>query len=312
MRVLVTGAAGFAGRHVAAELERSGHEVIALDLPGIIVRSASRPLAADLRNRTAAEQAVLEAQPDACVHLAGVAFVPVGWTDPEAVFSVNVLATINLLEAFRKHRPGARVLAVTSAEVYGRPRERVALTEDSPLEPTDLYGVSKMTADWVARLYARHHGQPVLTARPSNHVGPGQSSRFVVASFAEQVAAVSLGRAEPCIRVGNLDSRRDFTDVRDIARGYRLLVEKGHPGEAYNLASGHFTRVGEILDRLCALAGVQPRIEVDPLLFRPADPPVSLDCGKIRREVGWRPEIPLEKTLRDVFEEAKERLRAPG
>jgi GDP-4-dehydro-6-deoxy-D-mannose reductase len=152
----------------------------------------------------------------------------------------------------------------------------------------------------------------VVVARPGNHIGPGQSTRFVAASFAEQVASIALGRAEPLLRVGNLESARDFLDVRDVARAYRLLLEKGRPEEAYNVGSGQKIRVGDLLDQLCRLAGIHPRMEVDPARYRAADVSGILDCGKIRRELGWEPEIPLQETLRELLAHARQHLEKAG
>lgn len=309
MKVLVTGAGGFAGRHVVADLAAAGHEPLAMDRPGVALPSSTEQCTGDVLDREATGRLVREAQPDGCIHLAGVAFVPTGWTDPDAVFSANVLGTIRLLEAFRQHAADARVLVVTSAEIYGRSSAAGrALDEAVPLEPDNLYALSKRAADRAARMYSEHYGMPVLVARPGNHIGPGQSSRFVATGFAEQVAAIAAGRTEPVVRVGNLDSLRDFLDVRDVARAYRLLLERGRAGEAYNIASGKLVRIGDLLDELCRLAGVRPRIEVDPARYRPADVPGILDCEKIRRELGWEPAIPLSDSLRAILDDARRRL----
>ena len=180
---------------------------------------------------------VSELAPDACIHLAGIAFVPLGWTDPELVFSVNLLGTINVLEAFRLGAPKARLLIVTSAEIYGRVPGSHAFAEDAPLTPDNLYAVSKMAADLSSLLYARRYGMHVMTARPGNHIGPGQSPRFVTSAFAEQIVKIARKQTEPVLKVGNLECERDFTDVRDVARAYRLIAEGGRAGEAYNISS---------------------------------------------------------------------------
>ncbi|MBU1909911.1 MAG: GDP-mannose 4,6-dehydratase, partial [Verrucomicrobia bacterium] len=268
--------------------------------------------AGDVLDRGATGKLVQELKPDGCIHLAGIAFVPMGWTDPDAVFSVNLLGTIRLLETFRHHAAAARLLIVTSAEVYGRAGDGRPQDEETPLAPDNLYALSKRAADSAARLYAQHYGMAVLVVRPGNHIGPGQSSRFVATAFAEQVAAIALGRAEPVVRVGNLDSERAFLDVRDMVRAYRLLLERGRAGEVYNAGSSARVRVGDLLDQLCRLAGVHPRIEVDPARYRDADISGILDCGKIRRELGWAPEIPLRETLRTILDHARQRLEKAG
>ena len=308
MRVLVTGAGGFVGRHVVGELNRAGHTPLAFDVGAVPGVSPENTVLGDLRDAGCLGEGVLRLRPDACIHLAGIAFVPKGWTDPNLVLSVNLLGTINLLEAFRRHRPNARLLAVTSAELYGKTLEREgSLNEDSPAVPSNLYGVSKLSADLSAQLYARRYAMPVMTARPTNHMGPGQSLDFVTPSFAGQLVRIERGEAEPLIRVGNLDSERDFVDGRDVARAYRLLIEKGRAGQAYNIASGKPITIRSILDGLCEIAGVRPRIEIDPARFRPTDKPPHIDASRIRRDVGWEPEIGLAATLKDVLEDVRGR-----
>jgi len=187
--------------------------------------------------------------------------------------------------------------------VYGHEPADAPLREDDPRRPDNLYGLSKFAADQAALLYARHHGLPVMTARPLNHIGPGQAREFVVSAFVEQCVAIARGRQPPEMRVGNLESRRDFMDVRDTVRGYRLLIERGRPATAYNLAGGRLWKIGELLEMLCGIAGIRPRLIRDEKLYRPTDESPRLDIARIREDVGWQPEIPLEKSLRDLYEE---------
>jgi len=308
MRVLVTGVTGFVGRHVLDDLHGAGYEALGFDLeppPGL---AADRFAAGDLRDPASVENAVRRLHPDACIHLGGIAFVPTGWSYPHLVFEVNLVGTIHLLESFRRFAPSARLLVVSSAEVYGQTGGDGAIAEDAPLTPSNLYAVAKAAADASARLHAQRYGMPVMTARPQNHIGPGQSPLFVTSSFAEQIARIAAGTAEPVLRVGNLDSERDFTDVRDVARAYRLLIEKGRAGEAYNIASGRRVRIREVLDQLCAAARVRPAVETDPGLFRPADRPRLLNTEKILLDTGWRAQIPLPRTLSDILADARARL----
>lgn len=303
MRVLVTGAGGFAGRHTAVELKSAGHQVLALDLPGVPPPPADDTAAGDVTDQSFLEELVARWQPDGCIHLAGLAFVPAGWDDPERAFAINLMGTLRLLEAFRKRHPVARLLIVTSAEIYGACAEPV--TEDSPPAPQNVYAVSKLAADFTARLYAARHRMPVVVARPGNHIGPGQSPRFVAMSFAYQLVDIERRRLEPVLRVGNLESERGFVDVRDVARAYRLLLEQGRPGEAYNIGSPIPVRIADLLDQLLRLTGVRPTLVTDPARYRPADRSGVLDCRKIRNEVGWEPRIPLADTLRDILEDAR-------
>ncbi|MFA5042790.1 MAG: GDP-mannose 4,6-dehydratase, partial [Kiritimatiellia bacterium] len=259
---------------------------------------------------------VAQTRPEACVHLSAISFVPEGWRNPDALFSINLLGTIHLLEAFRRHSPGARILVVSSAEVYGlRPRPG-PVQEDDLLDPDNPYAISKAAADRLALLYERQHGLKVMTVRPYNHIGPGQAPHFVVASFAAQLAAIAreqAGQTMPppaVLKAGNLDSRRDFSDVRDVVRAYRLLLEHGRPGRAYNLCSHRVTTIRAILDQLCDLSGAHPTVEVDPLRYRPAGERPILDTTRIETDTHWKPEIPMSATLRDILAEATRTLRA--
>ena len=308
MKVLVTGCTGFVGRHVMAALRSAGHAAVGSDV-GSPAGGTSTYLPLDVRDPDSIASVLAEVAPDAILHLGGIAFVPLGWTQPQRVFHVNTIGTLNVLDAVRQHRPAARVLVVTSAEVYGSHPAPAPLAEDAPYRPDNIYGVAKAAADHAALLYAAHHRLDAMVARPSNHIGPGQSKDFVSSAFAGQLAAIAAGAA-PRMRVGNLDQRRDFTDVRDVARAYVLLLERGHAGLAYNIASGHLMPVRDLLDGLCAVAQVRPQVEIDPALFRPDENRPSYDTARIRAHVGWTPEIPLRQTLEAVYADILARRRA--
>ena len=299
MKVLVTGCNGFAGRHAGAALRQAGHDVVGGDL-ALAPGGANACLEMDVRDLASISRALEAARPDAILHLGGIAFVPLGWTEPQHVFSVNTIGTLNLLDAVRQHAPRTRVLVVTSAEVYGSHPAAAPLAEDAPYRPDNIYGVAKAAADHATLLYAAHHRLDVMVARPSNHIGAGQSRDFVSSSFAAQLADIAAG-ARPLMRVGNLDQRRDFTDVRDVARAYVRLLEQGRAGLAYNIASGRMIPVRDILDTLCDIARVRPQVEVDPALFRPNENRPSYDTARILAHVGWKPEIPLRQTLETVY-----------
>ena len=308
MKVLVTGCTGFVGRHVLAALRSAGHEAVGSDV-GSPAGGTTRYLPLDVRDPDSIASVLAEVAPDAILHLGGIAFVPLGWTQPQRVFHVNTIGTLNVLDAVRQHRPAARVLIVTSAEVYGSHPAPAPLAEDAPYRPDNIYGVAKAAADHAALLYAAHHRLDVMVARPSNHIGAGQSKDFVSSSFASQLAAIAAGAA-PLMRVGNLDQRRDFTDVRDVARAYVLLLERGRAGLAYNIASGHLIPVRNLLDGLCDVAQVRPQIEIDPGLFRPNENRPAYDTARIRDHVGWKPEIPLRQTLEAVYADILARRHA--
>ncbi len=302
MRVLITGAFGFVGRHLIREMLMAGHEVLAFDMaepPGEFSDIAT--IKGDIRDAAEVERAVADRAPDACAHLSGIAFVPNGWLEIRNVFEVNLMGTINVLEAFRKQAPAAHILAISSSEVYGHEPRGRKLTEEDLLDPGNPYAIAKAASDLTVLSYAREHGMLALTARPSNHTGPGQSPDFVAPSLARQIAAIALGKAPPVIKAGNLDSRRDFTDVRDVARAYRLLLEKGRGGRAYNIASGKPVSIRDLFDEFCVIAGVRPEIETDSARLRSAEERPVLDTARICGDTGWRPEIPLSKTLRDIL-----------
>lgn len=304
MRVLVTGAGGFVGKHLIRELRQHGHEPLALDivhdrrLPASVPSFAGDILDAEMINRL-----VARTRPDACAHLSGIAFVPEGWHNPDRMFSVNVLGTVHLLEAFRKSAAQARILVISSAQIYGHQLRERPITENDLMNPDNPYAISKAAADQLTLLYARQHGMHTMTARPYNHIGPGQSPLFVVPSFVEQLLAIARKQAPLVLKVGNLESRRDFTDVRDVARAYRLLIESGKAGQAYNIASGHEVAIQEILNQLCRIIGVTPAVETDPNRFRPAENRPRISIEKITADIHWKPDIPLAVTLRDVVDE---------
>lgn len=301
MRVLVTGSSGFVGKHLIQELIQHGHTPLALDLAADRSLPASVPgFTGDVLNAEMLGRLVARTRPEACIHLSGIAFVPAGWQNPAQTLTINILGVAQILEAFRKAASQARILVISSAQIYGhQPRER-PLTEDDPPDPDSPYAISKAAADQLTLLYARQHGMHTMTARPTNHIGPGQSAQFVVPAFAEQLLAIARKQAPPVLKVGNLENRRDFTDVRDVVRGYRLLIESGRAGQAYNIASGQEVAIQEILDQLCRIIGITPKVEIDPTRFRATEARPRLAIDKITAEIRWKPEISLAATLRDV------------
>jgi GDP-4-dehydro-6-deoxy-D-mannose reductase len=290
----VTGAAGFVAGWLAEHLRACGDTVVRVDAD------------VDVRDGAAVRESLTAAAPEVVYHLAGLAHVGRSWEDPVPTFLVNALGTLNVLEAAAACSTPPTVLVVSSAEVYGS-ADGAALSEEAPLRPVSPYASSKAAAEFVALQEHLGRGIPVVRARPFNHVGPGQSPDFVVSALARRIVAAERagGGAVP---VGNLDAERDFTDVRDVVRAYRLLVERGRPGEAYNVASGSAVRVRDVAEHLAALARCPVELVVDPSLVRPVDVPVLLgDATRLRAETGWVPEIPLEQTLVDVLEDWRKR-----
>jgi GDP-4-dehydro-6-deoxy-D-mannose reductase len=308
MRVLITGATGFAGRHLVECSAGTGATTV-----GIGRRqggAAETPagladyLAADLLDRGQAERAIQVSAPELVFHLAAEASVARSWEDPAGTIVNNLLGTLNLLEAVRHHALRARVLIACSGEEYGVP-ERLPVDEDHPLRPRNPYGVSKASAELAADFYADTYGLHVVRARAFNHAGPGQGSDYVVANLARQIAAAeatSAGNGGFELVAGNLDVRRDFTDVRDVVRAYWMALDEADPG-TYNVCSGKSVAVRDILAALAEHTRLEVTSRVDPALLRENE--VTEIVGSHERltsATGWRPEIPLEQTLRDTLE----------
>ena len=298
---LVTGATGFAGSHLVEHLLEHEGEVAAWSNPGgkpSDERPGVRWAAVDLLDGAAVRGALERLQPSAVYHCAGFADVAASWKQPERALRVNALGTSHLLEAVRHAALDCPVLVTGSALVYKASQEPIH--EDSPVEPSSPYGVSKLAQEMIA---AAAPLARVLLVRPFNHAGPRQSDAYVTSSFARQIAEIEAGRREPVLRVGNLDTRRDITDVRDTVRAYRAIIDRGLPRRPYNVCSGHAYLVRDLLAALVHLARVPIRIETDPARMRPSDNPVVVgDNSRIREEVGWRAEIPIERTLADLLE----------
>ena len=309
-RVLVTGGAGFVAAHLIRELEAGGHEVFTTDA---VAPPDGRTLPnfrqADLRDRDALAGLIRDVRPDACVHMGAISFVPDGDRDPSLLLGVNIAGTVNLLEAFRREKPDARVLFVSSAQVYGPApsvdEANVPVRENADTLPVSMYAISKVAGERAAAAYTKVHGLSVMVARPANHTGPGQTPRFVVPSFIRQVLEIEAGKRSE-MRVGNLRSVRDFTDVRDVVRAYRAILERGIAGQAYNVSAGIHVEIGALLERIQSLVGVRASIVVDPALVRPADASIHLDVSRLRNVCGWTPRHTFDGTLRDMIASMRE------
>jgi len=290
VRALITGGKGFVGRWLAAHLAEQGDDVAVIDLE------------TDVADGVAVRRVMDEVRPDAVYHLAARTHVGESWDDPSEVLRVNVLGTAEVLAAARAVGSAPRVVVVSSAEVYGVVRpEQLPLTEDSPARPASPYAASKLAAEAVALQAWRGFGQPVLVVRPFNHIGPGQSPGFFVPALAKRIVEARRSGATS-LPVGTLTTRRDFTDVRDVVVAYRLLVERGDPGEVYNVCSGRDVAMSEVAAQLLELAGAELTLETDPELVRPVDVPVLRgDAGRLQAATGWEPTITLAATLADVL-----------
>jgi GDP-4-dehydro-6-deoxy-D-mannose reductase len=269
----------------------------------------------DLRDASSVRQLVEKVAPDYVIHLAAQSFVGTSWQAPSETITTNVLSQVHLLEAVRDRKPAPRFLAAGSSEEYGLVHEdELPIRETNPLRPLSPYAVSKIAQDMMGYQYFKSYGLPIVRTRAFNHTGPRRGDVFVESTFARQIAEIEAGIAEPVIRVGDLKPRRDYSDVRDIVRGYWLLLERGEPGEVYNLCSGRSLAIGDLLQRLLGAARVDGiEVRVDPARLRPSDVMVLQgDPAKVERATGWRAEIPLERTLGDLLDYWRARVKAQG
>ena len=316
MRSLITGVGGFAGSHLADLLLAQPTNAGAVW--GCDLTDTRRPfhpaelhlLAADLRDAAAVRDVIERTRPEQIFHLAGQAFVGDSWAQPWETLETNLRAEVNLLEAVVAAGIAPRILVVGSADEYGqRSRLDHPLDEDQPLRPDSPYAVSKVGQDMLGLQYFLSYQLPVVRVRPFNHIGPRQNPKFVAPAFASQIAAIEAGRQPPVLRAGNLSARRDFTDVRDVVRAYALLLERGEPGEVYNIGSGRSRGIRELLDILLGLARAAIEVEVDTGRLRPVDlPDLVCNAARLRERTGWQPEYSFEQTLSDLLDYERARL----
>ena len=287
MRVLVTGAAGFVGKHLVPALERCGHETVGVDRE------------VDVTEANGFETFVRKTLPQGLVHLAGQSSVAASSGAPDLTWHVNYVGGARVLEAVRRAAPSCRVLLIGSGEVYGSaPPGAPPFDEEAPFAPRSPYAHSKACVDRLGAAYAGL-GVDVVCVRPFNHTGPGQADHFVAGSFARQAAEIACERRAPHVRVGNLDSVRDFLDVEDVVAAYVALLESDAAG-AFNVASGEGVRIGRLLESLLAIAGVEAEIEIDPARHRPADCAVG-NAARLAQMTGWRPRVSLQQTLERMY-----------
>ncbi|MBT3464622.1 GDP-mannose 4,6-dehydratase [archaeon] len=302
MRALITGMEGFVGPYLAKELIKRGYIVAGTYLKK---RSDSIPKKTtqyhvDILDMDALNEMLLDFKPDVLFHLAGISDVGFSFKQPEITHKINVEGTKNVIESAFKLEKKPKILMVGSAMEYGIP-QFTPITEDHPLNPSSPYAKSKVEAEKIAKEYC-DKGMEIISTRSFNHTGPGQSPNFVSSSFAREVAKIEKGLQKPDIKVGNLSSKRDFTDVRDIVKAYVDLVEKGKSGESYNVCSGKGVSMQKILDVLLSITSVEVFMETDEERIRPSDVPISIgDNTKLKEDTGWVPKINLERTLYDLL-----------
>jgi GDP-4-dehydro-6-deoxy-D-mannose reductase len=313
LRVLITGITGFAGSHLAEYVlaEHPASEVFGTmrwrsrteNIKGI--ESQIQLIECDLRDQSSVKDLIHRVRPDRIFHLAAQSFVPSSWNAPAESLTTNIIGQLNIFEAVRSTEINPWIQIACSSEEYGLVYEdELPIRETNPLRPLSPYAVSKVGQDYLGYQYFKSFGLKVVRTRGFNHDGPRRGDVFVSSNFAKQLATIEKGKKPPVIHVGNLEARRDFTDVRDMVRGYWLALDgKCEPGEAYNLASGKDYSIQGVLDALIEMSGVEVEVRQDPERLRPSDVPVLIgDASKFRKATGWEPRIPYEQTLKDMLD----------
>ncbi|MFC5401650.1 GDP-mannose 4,6-dehydratase [Cohnella soli] len=310
MKALVTGISGFVGSHMAEFLLREGVEVVGtirnrsrMDHIAHLLKDI-RLAECELRDPFSVESLIGTEQPDLIFHLAAQSFVPTSWNSPIDTIHNNVAGEVNLFEAIRRFGLGTRIQIACSSEEYGQVEpDETPIRETNPLRPLSPYAISKVAQDYLGYQYHKSYGLHVVRTITFNHTGPRRGENFVTSNFAKQIVDIEKGKKPPVIYVGNLDAKRDFTDVRDVVRGYWLALEKGKPGENYNIASGKCYTISEVLALLLSFSEVKIEVKTDPARLRPSDVEILLgDYRKFNEATGWAPEIPFEKTMEDLIE----------
>lgn len=304
-RALIVGAAGFVGKYLADELNAAGEWSVCVTKMPQEALSIAAVTAYDLNilDRAAVDTLLAELRPQVIFHLAAQSSVAVSWKNPGLTVDVNIKGTLNLLDAVRDCGFSPRVLLIGSSEEYGAVApEEIPVKETTLPRPGNIYAVTKNTQNQLGRLYAQAYGLDILSTRSFNHIGPNQTPLFVVADFCRQVVEIEKGRHEPALQVGNLSAKRDFTDVRDVVRAYRLLALTGEKGETYNVGQGKAVEINAILQMILALSKETIRVEIDPAKLRPVDVPIiEADISKLQEATGWKPEISLGQTLEETL-----------
>lgn len=319
-RCFITGITGFAGSYLAEFLlERNDTEVYGIKrwrsrMENIEhIKSKLILIECDLRDASSVANCIEEVKPDKIFHLAAQSYVVTSWLAPAETLTTNILGTLNIFEAVRKaNLLDTKIQIACSSEEYGMVyEEELPIKETNPLRPLSPYAVSKVAHDLLGYQYYKSYNLYIVRTRGFNHSGPRRGEVFVESNFSKQIAEIEKGLKEPVIHVGNLDAKRDFTDVRDMVRGYWLSLEKGEPGEVYNICSGKTYKIKDVLDILLSLSKVKVEVKQDPARMRPSDVPILLgDHTKFSEKTGWQPTIPFEKTLEDILSYWRKTIKA--
>lgn len=316
MKIFITGIGGFVGCHLTRYLAYEGHEISGLDYASVELPEEFKSyeklktFEGDLRDEKIIAGILDEIKPDAIFHLAAQSSVKISFENPHETFSDNLFGTLNLLEAVSKLDYEIKTLVISSSEVYGQlTPEECPVDEDHPLRPVNPYAVSKAAVDLLAYQYFKAYKLPIYVARAFSHSGPGQKTVGVLSDWAFQIAKIELDLAPPILKVGNLAAQRDYTDVRDVVRGYMSIIEKGNPGKPYNVCRGTGYKLSDLLEKYKSMAKKRIEVQADQSRMRPVDIPILTGSNKrIKADTGWEPEIDIDTTLADSLKFWRERL----
>jgi GDP-4-dehydro-6-deoxy-D-mannose reductase len=322
LRILITGIAGFVGKHLTRYLLEDGNnEILGADLKSANfstdkfgadgAQNKIKVLEVDIEDKKSVENIIVKFKPQQIYHLAAQSSVNFSWENPVETFRANVFGGINILESLKNYCPGCRILVVCTAEEYsGANDKKKAIDEDFKIYPSNPYAISKAALDFFSITYHRAYGIPVLVSRSFNHIGPGQSERFVCSDFAKQIAEIENGTREPVVKVGNIEAYRDFLDVRDVVKAYSHIINRGKIGQAYNVCSGKKYKISYLLDVLMSISRRNDiTIKVDKDKFRPVDTDIVYgNNSKLRSHTGWKPEYSITDSLRSVLEYWREEI----
>lgn len=302
-KVLIIGGAGFVGGYLSEILIENGFEVHSTCLPYEKIKNPEcKAHNLDILDKNQISAVLDEVKPDVIYHLAAQSSVALSWKNPQLTVDINIKGTLNVLDSLRDSGLSSRIILIGSGEEYGYIRN-CPVSEEEPLRPGNIYAATKACQSMIGNIYARAYKMDIVMVRAFNHIGAGQLPQFVVSDFCKQVAEIEKGLKAPEMRVGNLDARRDFTDVRDVVRAYMLLGEKGKSGELYNVGSGKARAIRKILDIIISQSTEDIKITVDPERLRPSDIPViEADISRITADTGWKPEIPIEETIKNTLD----------
>lgn len=315
-KVLITGITGFAGSHLTELLLKRKYRIFGTVRPRSKtenidhLRHKIKLFDADILDSHSVYEVVKTAKPDYIFHLAAQSFVPTSWASPANTLETNVVGAVHLFEAARKLEVNPVIQLACSSEEYGLvKKEELPIKEENPLRPLSPYAVSKVAMDMLGYQYFRSYKLKIIRTRAFNHTGPRRGESFVCSNFAKQIAEIEKGKREPILLVGNLEAKRDFSDVRDIVRGYLLAVQKGEPGEVYNICSEKARSINQMLEMLLSMSKTKVKIKKDPARMRPSDVLIlEGDCSKFKRKTGWKAKVSFEKTLRDLLDYWRERV----